>query len=88
MSQSARSGNPFEFGRELSLDELVDRETDLQELRDVLTTGGIPISTMQKAVAALVSRQIVREDLAGGSSRLGLEDPLFGTWLRTTIEWP
>jgi hypothetical protein len=48
----------------------------------------LPVSTIQKAVAALVNRQIVREDMSGGTSRLGLEDPLFGTWLRTTIEWP
>jgi hypothetical protein len=40
VSQSARSGDPFEFGRELSLDELVDRETELRELQDVLTTAG------------------------------------------------
>jgi uncharacterized protein len=32
--------NPFEFGRELSLDELVDRETELKELVTVLTGAG------------------------------------------------
>lgn len=32
--------NPFEFGRELALDELVDRETELAELRGVLTGAG------------------------------------------------
>jgi uncharacterized protein len=32
--------NPFEFGRELSLDELVDREAELAELRTVLTGAG------------------------------------------------
>lgn len=32
--------NPFEFGRELSLDELVDRETELKDLVTVLTGAG------------------------------------------------
>jgi hypothetical protein len=34
------SRNPFEFGRELALDELVDREAELAELRGVLTGAG------------------------------------------------
>ncbi len=32
--------NPFEFGRELSLDELVDREEELAQLAGVLTGAG------------------------------------------------
>jgi hypothetical protein len=48
----------------------------------------IPVATMQKALAALVNRQLVREEMAAGATRLRLEDPLFGTWLRTTIQWP
>lgn len=48
---------------------------------------GVPVSTMQKSLSALLDRQLVREDLTQGKSRLVLEDPLFATWLRTTIEW-
>ena len=48
----------------------------------------IPVPTMQKSLAGLVNRQLIREELSRGSAGLRLEDPLFATWLRTTIEWP
>lgn len=42
-------------------------------------------STMQRALQALTQRGVLREELREGAATLKLEDPLFGTWLRTTI---
>jgi hypothetical protein len=36
---------------------------------------------MQRALAALKSRDLIREEGAHGQTRLRLEDPFFGTWL-------
>jgi len=47
----------------------------------------VPVPTMQKALKALETRRIVREESARGEVRLRLEDPLFGSWVRLTIPW-
>jgi len=36
---------------------------------------------MQRALAALKSRDLIREEERLGQTRLRLEDPFFGTWL-------
>lgn len=48
---------------------------------------GVPVPTIQKALKALESRGIVREEGAKGEVRLRLEDPLFGAWVKLTIPW-
>lgn len=45
----------------------------------------MPVSTMQKAIAALERRGITREEGDRGKVRLRLEDPLFGKWIEITI---
>jgi len=42
----------------------------------------VPTGSMQKALAALDDRGIVREEGAAGAIRYRLEDPLLGLWLR------
>jgi hypothetical protein len=48
---------------------------------------GVPVPTLQKAIRALETRGIVREEAAKGEVKLRLEDPLFGSWVRLTIPW-
>ena len=48
---------------------------------------GVPVPTMQKALRALETRGIIREEGSKGEVRLRLEDPLFGSWVRLTIPW-
>lgn len=56
-----------------------------------LTSGAVmkrydlTASGMQKAVQGLKQRGIAREELQAGTTRLRLEDPLFGTWVRETV---
>jgi hypothetical protein len=46
---------------------------------------GMSATLMQKAVTALVDKRICWRQPRAGATRLRLEDPLFGTWVRTTI---
>ncbi|HEX5829965.1 MAG TPA: ATP-binding protein [Gemmatimonadaceae bacterium] len=46
---------------------------------------GMPVTTLQRAIEALVAKQIVREDHARGGVRLRLEDPLFGAWIGLVV---
>lgn len=63
----------------------------LREQGRGLTSGavtvryGLAASTMQRAVQALTQRGILRDELKVGTSRLKLEDPLFGAWLTSVI---
>lgn len=45
----------------------------------------MPVTTMQRAVAALVQKQIIREDQVRGVVGFRLEDPLLGAWVRLAI---
>jgi uncharacterized protein len=47
----------------------------------VLRESGLSQSTMQRALAALKDRDLVREEETLGETRLRLEDPVFGRWL-------
>lgn len=47
-----------------------------------LARYGLPAATMHKALSALESRGIVREDEAIGSIRHRLQDPFFAHWLK------
>ena len=47
----------------------------------VLREIGLSQPTMQRALAALKSRDLIREEERLGQTRLRLEDPFFGTWL-------
>ena len=47
----------------------------------VLRESGLSQPTMQRALAALKSRDLIREEERLGQTRLRLEDPFFGTWL-------
>jgi hypothetical protein len=49
---------------------------------DVSRRYKVPTGSMQKALAALDERGIVREESAAGAIRYVLEDPLLGRWLR------
>jgi hypothetical protein len=48
----------------------------------------LPASAMKKALDALVTKRIARRESRGGADRLRLEDPLFGLWVRETVEPP
>jgi hypothetical protein len=45
----------------------------------------LPVPTMQKALRALESKSIVREEQSRGIVRLRLEDPLFGAWVELVV---
>ncbi len=47
----------------------------------VVRESGLSQSTMQRALAALKSRDLIREEETRGQTRLRLEDPFFGVWL-------
>jgi uncharacterized protein len=47
----------------------------------VLRESGLSQPTMQRALASLKSRDLIREEERLGHTRLRLEDPFFGTWL-------
>lgn len=49
---------------------------------DVSRRHRVPTGSMQKALAALDERGIVREESVAGAVRYVLEDPLLGRWLR------
>ena len=49
---------------------------------DVSRRYKVPTGSMQKALAALDERGIVREEAVAGAIRYVLEDPLLGRWLR------
>jgi uncharacterized protein len=51
----------------------------------VARSYGMAVSTMQRALASLQDKQIVREEQTAGTVRLRLEDPLFAAWLRLVI---
>jgi len=46
----------------------------------------LPASAMKKALDALVAKRIARRESRGEADRLRLEDPLFGLWIRETVE--
>jgi hypothetical protein len=52
---------------------------------DVALRYDIPVASMQTALRALEQKTIVREEHHRGSTRLRLEDPLFGTWLASVV---
>ncbi|HEY5086127.1 MAG TPA: hypothetical protein VII66_02100, partial [Gemmatimonadaceae bacterium] len=43
------------------------------------------VSTLQSALDALKARGVIRDDAAGGVTRLRLDDPLFGAWISRYI---
>ena len=47
----------------------------------VLRESRLSQPTMQRALAALKSRDLIREGQRFGQTRLRLEDPFLGTWL-------
>ncbi len=47
----------------------------------VLRESGLSQPTMQRALAALKSRDLIRDEERLGQTRLRLEDPFFGMWL-------
>ena len=46
----------------------------------------LPASAMKKALDALVTKRIARRESRGNADRLRLEDPLFGLWVRESVE--
>jgi len=48
----------------------------------------IPVPTMQKALAALESKGVIREEQALGATRLRFEDPLFAAWVELVVVKP
>jgi hypothetical protein len=57
-----------------------ERGQNLHSTR-VIRESGMGQSTMQRALAALKDRDLIREEETRGQTRLRLEDPFFGTWL-------
>jgi Fic family protein len=45
----------------------------------------VPVPTMQKALRALEAKGILREEQSRGTTRLRLEDPLFGVWVDLVV---
>jgi len=46
---------------------------------------GIPVPSMQKALVALESKGVIREEHARAGSLLRLEDPFFGAWVELVV---
>ena len=46
----------------------------------------LPATAMKKSLDALVAKRIARRESRGEASRLRLEDPLFGLWVRATVD--
>lgn len=61
------------------------RETAGPTSSEVTRRYEIPVPTMQKALAALEAKGIVREEQSRGERRLRLEDPLFGAWVKLVV---
>ncbi len=57
-----------------------ERGQNLHSTR-VLRESGLSQSTMQRALAALKSRGLIREEESRGKTRLRLEDPFFAQWI-------
>jgi hypothetical protein len=55
---------------------------------EVTRRYAIPVPTMQKALTALESKGIVREEVLRGESRLRVEDPLFRAWVTLVVPTP
>lgn len=55
---------------------------------DVTRRYGIPVPSMQKSLAALEAKGIIREEQALGASRLRFEDPLFAAWVELVVVRP
>lgn len=55
---------------------------------DVAQAYLLPASAMQRSLESLVKKRIARIETGGTSSRLRLEDPLFGRWVRERVESP
>lgn len=51
--------------------------------REILRRHDLTASSMKKAVDALLDRNILRREARAGAEQLRLEDPLFGSWVRT-----
>jgi hypothetical protein len=49
---------------------------------DATRQSGLSASSMQKAVEALIDKRVMWREARAGESRLRLEDPLFGVWVR------
>jgi hypothetical protein len=45
----------------------------------------IAVPSMQKALEALETKGIIREEQSFGAARLRLEDPLFGAWVELVV---
>jgi hypothetical protein len=52
--------------------------------REVLHRHDLTASSMKKAIDALLDRNVLRREARAGVEQLRLEDPLFGSWVRTT----
>jgi hypothetical protein len=52
---------------------------------DVARRYRLPVPTMQKALRALEAKAVVREELSRATTRLRLEDPLFGAWVELVV---
>ncbi len=60
---------------------------NLQSIKVVKALGKGP-STVQRSVEALISRDILREEEAGGSVRMRFEDPFLSQWIRAFTARP
>jgi hypothetical protein len=49
---------------------------------DAARQSGLSASSMQKAIDALIDKRVMWREARAGESRLRLEDPLFGVWVR------
>jgi hypothetical protein len=49
---------------------------------DATRQSGLNASSMQKALEGLVEKRVLWRESRAGESRLRLEDPLFGVWVR------
>ena len=61
------------------------RETAGPTSTEVSRKYAIPVPTMQKALVALESKGLIREEPSRASAHLRLEDPLFGAWIELAI---
>lgn len=52
------------------------------------TRYSLPAATMQKSIDALIDKRVCWRQVRAGATRLRLEDPLFGRWVRESMAPP
>jgi hypothetical protein len=65
-----------------ALEAVVEHGSDGLQGLEITRRYNISAVTMQKSLIGLEEKRILRQEPASGATRLRLQDPLFGQWVR------